>query len=79
MGYIQHVTVDDSEIATIIEAIGKATTKHSENATVLGCLAAAIVLCHPGITKAKLGEGVRLISEKLALWIDNEDIPTTIH
>lgn len=75
----QNVVVDDAEVAKIIEAITEATESYTYNATVLGCLAAAIVMCYSDISKAKLAEGVKLMSENLALWIDDENVPTTVH
>lgn len=61
------------EIAAIITAIVEATQAHSDEALVLGCIATALTVCNPAISKDKLAEGVKHVSEHMALWVATSD------
>lgn len=76
---IQTVMVTDHEVSIIMESIGKATEAHSDNAAILGCLATALTLSHPSIDRDKLVEGVRMMSEYMALFLSNATKPLSIN
>ncbi len=69
MSSIRNVSVTGLEVKVIMESIAKATETHEDEPLVLGCLAMAISVCKPTITKDQLQSGVKLMSEALALWI----------
>jgi len=79
MSNIQNVHISGLEIANIIEAIGEATKTHSDNATLLGCLAMTIILSRPEISKDRLIEGVKDLSNYLVLWLSTETEALTIN
>ena len=73
MQSITNVKVSSVEVATIMDSIIGSTQAHNDDALVIGCIATALTVCNPGITKDKLLEGVKHVSEIMALWVATND------
>ena len=64
------------KVTAAVEAILPALADHSPPDVVIACLVIAIILQAPDIEPSKLIEGVKDISEHIALYLTKDDIGT---